>query len=394
MNKKKVIVVIPTQKTVFNKGEQISIDRAFEVLKNYPICFAIPEKNRAYYDEKGYTYKCFPDKYFKSIETYSELLLDRCFYEPYSEYEYMLIYQPDVFVFEDRLEYFCSLDYDYIGAPQTKEHWYGIECQVGNGGLSLRKISSCVRVLESKEEIFERSGMRAFLQGMEDAFFAYCASQKDLNFLVPDVDTALTFSVQVDINNCFKRIRNGELPFGCHGWNRPMNFVFWKPVIENIVGNMDDVAKEMPSYCYSIADYDKQKYKLYYAMDHLSSVELSKLLEQYFPTQYTYSIWGYGIDGKRCVKLLKYIGREISCIYDKRGHAENEFGIEVEIPDDVKIMEGKSIILVSTRRYEEEIIQYLENLGMKKGKDFFSYFQIEKQLVDNFEVEVKDGKHS
>ena len=33
------------------------------------------------------------------------------------EYQYMLIYQLDAFVFEDKLDYFCELGYDYIGIP-------------------------------------------------------------------------------------------------------------------------------------------------------------------------------------------------------------------------------------------------------------------------------------
>ena len=62
------------------------------------------------------------EKYFISKESYSRLLVSKSFYEAFSEYEYILIYQPDCLVFSDQLLEWCKKGNDYIGAP-----WYKTE---------------------------------------------------------------------------------------------------------------------------------------------------------------------------------------------------------------------------------------------------------------------------
>jgi len=44
-------------------------------------------------------------------------MMSPAFYDAFKAFDYILIYQLDAFVFRDELEYFCSLGYDYIGAP-------------------------------------------------------------------------------------------------------------------------------------------------------------------------------------------------------------------------------------------------------------------------------------
>lgn len=62
----------------------------------------------------------FNEQYFDSRKSYNELMLSVDFYRSFREYQYMLIYQLDAFVFEDQLEYWCNKGYDYIGAPWIK----------------------------------------------------------------------------------------------------------------------------------------------------------------------------------------------------------------------------------------------------------------------------------
>lgn len=71
-------------------------------------------------DENGMT---FATKYFKNIFMYSRLLLSEHFYSRFSEYEYMLVVQPDVWILseDDKLDYFMQFAYDYIGAPWKQE---------------------------------------------------------------------------------------------------------------------------------------------------------------------------------------------------------------------------------------------------------------------------------
>ncbi len=93
----------------------------------------------------------FPPEYFTSVAAYSRLLLSPAFYQAFAAYDYILIYQLDCFVFSDRLAEFCALGHDYIGAPLFKsdtDPTLGFS-RVGNGGFSLRKVSSFLRVLTS-----------------------------------------------------------------------------------------------------------------------------------------------------------------------------------------------------------------------------------------------------
>ena len=132
-------------------------------------------------------------------------MLDVELYRSFSSYAYMLVYQLDAFVFNDRLLEFCSMGYDYIGSPMRRtDSWRDIGCSVGNGGFSLRKISSMLRVLRRKKEIFARRPEaweeNRFLPA-EDLFFSFCATIPELDFHVPDFRTALEFAVGDDVND-------------------------------------------------------------------------------------------------------------------------------------------------------------------------------------------------
>jgi hypothetical protein len=55
----------------------------------------------------------------------------------------MLIYQLDSILYYDNLEYFMSLNYDFIGAPHNAPYR-----MCGNGGFSLRKIKQMINILK------------------------------------------------------------------------------------------------------------------------------------------------------------------------------------------------------------------------------------------------------
>ena len=75
------------------------------------------------------------------MEGYNELLLSENFYTTFSAFKYILIYQPDSYVFRDELMEWCKEGYDYIGAPWLEDNDEQIKLNgVGNGGFSLRNI--------------------------------------------------------------------------------------------------------------------------------------------------------------------------------------------------------------------------------------------------------------
>ena len=63
----------------------------------------------------------FENKNFTSRNSYSKLLLSSKFYERFSDYDYMLIYQLDCLIFSNDLKKWTDLNYDYIGAPWFAE---------------------------------------------------------------------------------------------------------------------------------------------------------------------------------------------------------------------------------------------------------------------------------
>jgi len=147
-------------------------------LGKYPRIFIAPESLMFDYGIYGedIMVETFPDYYFKSVLNYSALMLNRDFYQRFAKYKYMLLYQTDAFIFQDKLSEFCSLDYDYIGAPvpMVDPIWYFIGGRVGNGGFSLRKISSAIRMLECWNDIVGESPLASVFWQWEDVFWGYC----------------------------------------------------------------------------------------------------------------------------------------------------------------------------------------------------------------------------
>ena len=217
----KVAVVIPVYKEELDDLEKISLAQVRKVLKNYPIIFVAPEGKNFPYLESGEMLVQFHPQYFQSVKTYSQLLLNPSFYEPFLVFDYMLIYQLDAFVFYDALEEFCRLGYDYIGATFSYYAWQGVRSpktpRVGNGGFSLRKVRACYELLRKLELL--PNWQYHIENSLEDGVFAACGMSGEKNFNVAPVEVADCFSMEYRPNRHVKRL-GGDLPFGCHGWTK------------------------------------------------------------------------------------------------------------------------------------------------------------------------------
>lgn len=156
MSLKPLIICIPIHRLPFSPEEQIAIERMQRIFKDRLCVFIAPEKLRGPYNQlKSRSHALFDthffsDKHFSSIVSYSRFLLQAELYHHFSEYEYLLICQPDVYVLHDGLDqWIYQMKYDYVGAPllrfQPKSKKY--EAYAFNGGFSLRKVSSFLKVL-------------------------------------------------------------------------------------------------------------------------------------------------------------------------------------------------------------------------------------------------------
>ena len=106
----KVAVVIPVYKKELDPLEEISLAQVRKVLGKYPIVFVTPEGKIFPYFEAGDMIAHFPQGFFQNTDTYSKLLLSPQFYDTFKDFEYILIYQLDAFVFYDALEAFSRLE--------------------------------------------------------------------------------------------------------------------------------------------------------------------------------------------------------------------------------------------------------------------------------------------
>lgn len=234
MSHKKVVILVPVYKNRLSLFEKISLKQLFRVLGDYPICIVAPTGFTPKYDElleRKYEIKFFPERYFKSVEGYSELLLEKDFYERFQEYEYILLHQLDCFIFRDMLNDFCNQGFDYIGAPIHQDSGFWSQFHVGNGGLSLRNVKKCIQILDKKDMVFRNHPYPDLINKAEDTFFSYCGGEAEYDFSIPPVEVAETFSLYVDSEEKKKSICENGLPFGIHYFPK-YYYDFWRPFIQ------------------------------------------------------------------------------------------------------------------------------------------------------------------
>lgn len=262
-------VVIPIYKSNPSGAELTSIKQCIKVLHSHPIIFCGPESldisvyRSLFIRHDGFRIQRFSDRYFNSTGGYNRLMLNIKFYYRFRGFKFILIYQPDAYVFRDELTYWCEADYDYIGAPWFDEWdksspdsaFYG----VGNGGFSLRKVKSHIRVLKSfsyltpasiliERFLNEKPSLTGFknlllnltiknntfssfndYQDNEDIFWGMVAAKRFDYFKTPSMQTASYFSMEVNAEVLYK-LNNNKLPFGCHAWEK-YETVFWERFI-------------------------------------------------------------------------------------------------------------------------------------------------------------------
>lgn len=226
IDNKKCVVVIPVYKTNLKLFEEYSLKQGVSVLgEKYEIVLVCPSDLDVSHYNKIAEYnfsvlRCNPE-YFKSQKSYSDMCEEWQFYDAFSEYEFMVIYQLDAWIFEDRLDYFINLDYDYIGAI----HLIGIagknrEGECGNGGFCIRKIKPFI-------DVCKKTNFKSFHRlKLEDCVFTQDLKQ---NFKLAPLDICREFSFQEKPDLQF--VKNGnKLPMGCHAWMKFGRY-FWKKYI-------------------------------------------------------------------------------------------------------------------------------------------------------------------
>lgn len=260
MNELKLVnVIIPIYKEKLDKYEEVSLKQACRILKDYPLTVIKPEGLDLHDLSIQYpllTFENFDDHYFRGISGYNRLMMSEAFYQRFTDYKYILIYQLDAYVFKNELEEWCDKGYDYIGAPWLVRPIYSFPLlrltswikkqycslfhlpnsqitnfKVGNGGLSLRKVSSHLEAVsqlhDTIDEFLKHPGNHIF---NEDVFFSVEVNKQGMKFTYPSYQEALRFSFDKYPSLCYQ-LNNNQLPFGCHSWYKRRMKKFWFPFI-------------------------------------------------------------------------------------------------------------------------------------------------------------------
>jgi hypothetical protein len=269
-DKRLVAIVTPLFRFPLTPDEEISVRHLRQYLGRFDRYAIGPKAPPSEYSD--FQFRKFPAKYFESTRDYSKLLVTKEFYRAFADYQYVLIYQTDCLVFSNELEQWCRAGWDYVGAPWFKDFKAETEggfWAVGNGGLSLRKVSTALAVLTSKkrpiDDPVERGSqtqrfssipplrrMVVFLRTLllsvgyhnnvrwllrefekrpynEDCFWAFQARKLVPRFAIPTPQQAVAFSFEMAPGYCFQQNSN-RLPFGCHAWPK-YEREFWEPYL-------------------------------------------------------------------------------------------------------------------------------------------------------------------
>lgn len=275
-----VCITIPVYKPLegLKPSEHISWKQCLHILGGYTICLIHPPHlvltgytQALVAAGVAYTSTAFPAPYFANIAGYNQLLLSRFFFEQFVAYEYMLLYQLDAYVFEDRLPEWCAKGYSFVGAPWFEGFVPPLAearlWKVGNGGFTLRRIPDCLRVLNSFAVLRSWSVlthehlkqyrisdwqtlprlMKRLLLGnnthwcfndygryapdkQEDYFWGVECAERFSWYNVPTPQEALAFSFEVHPYKMYE-LNNYRLPMGCHAWEK-YGPEFWRQFID------------------------------------------------------------------------------------------------------------------------------------------------------------------
>jgi hypothetical protein len=247
-------ILIPLHKVPETAEEKISLASLKAVLPQVKKFFVCPSgfpDNEITNDEETFFLE---KKYFSYPYGYNRLLLRKQIYRKLCNYKYILIFQLDCVVFKNDLEQWLRAEFDYIGSPwfmDENKKPTNIPFSVGNGGFSLRKVSTALEVLSTpvrRGSLFpmphcrapQPTGLKWFFWNCyrryrqhaglwcvedelenyfenEDVFWSFIAPQINRRYKVAPLEAALSFGMELNPRLCVQ-MNGGQIPFGCHAW--------------------------------------------------------------------------------------------------------------------------------------------------------------------------------
>lgn len=379
------VVLIPVYKNELSMNELISLRQCKRILNQYSIILVAPETMDIENNELS---ECpverFPECFFDGIAGYNQLMLSKEFYQRFEQYKYILIHQLDVFVFSDRLQEFCELEYDYIGAPWLRGRRY-IEnferryLYVGNGGFSLRRVDAFLKILENES-----------VTGVSDPEDVFWASRKGLN--IAPAEIAVSFSFETQIKKAFE-LNHGRLPFGCHAWFN-FDFEFLRPYIQKYGYELNGIVYKKLD---EAAARNKRK-KTCLDVDRKTMLDVLKVFVDQADT-WKAAVFGAGKLGDECYKVLYFAEIEIVCMIDndkeKQGNCWGKHKI-ISPLQFATIGKTEKIMIIAAvgQKYCDEVMAQCNFLADTENRILIAYkdlrAEIEKRLNAEGETDIEN----
>jgi hypothetical protein len=239
---KQVAVIVPLSfNPELSADEKTSLRQLRRILGRYDKFMILPQSMNLDFDD--FTMVHFDDGFFGSVPNHCRLLVSPRFYKTFKDYRYIFIHHLDSLVLSDQLTEWCDRGFDFIAPPWIRYEgapYEGlpIENHIGNGGFSLRKVDSFLRVLRilrtpkpTLDYLLRITGRRTRIEDRrgEDIFWGTMAAGIDPAFRVAPLETALEYAFECNPRLCLE-MNNGKLPFGGHAWPR-YDRAFWEPYI-------------------------------------------------------------------------------------------------------------------------------------------------------------------
>lgn len=364
---KRCAIAIPCYKENLTNNEKIALVRCLAVLGNYDIYIVCPEGIQADFFSEVTGLKYYSPDWFSDRMAYSDFMLAPDFYESFIDYEYVLIYQLDAFVFNDKLEYFCDCGYDYIGASWTP----GLvavseeDCRVihvGNGGFSLRRTRAFADwtrmhaqdILKVKETTNLRN---------EDAIISYLDG-----ISIAPVDVADEFAIE-DIRT-MADIDTGKI-FGSH------NIYFYDFFKAEKIYRKYGYSLELPAKT-SSKDLDMSHKKAFVFENNLWKFVGFEAIKQSLPGAVnSVTIWGTGNQGVFIYYLCRQIGLEIECFIESVPKKNKFYGIEVKPARPYLEKERRENVIIAfinnqDARVTLNELQYIKGVNYTRVDDIIS----------------------
>jgi Protein of unknown function (DUF5672) len=245
-----VAIAVPVYRTSLDADEAVSLRHLQAHLDRYDTYLVAPDGLDVALDLPAKRFD------FTTHRDYSDLLISAPFYEAFAEYDFLLVHQLDCLVLSDELESWCERGFDYVGAPWVRRGPDGpFFAGVGNGGLSLRRVETFLRVLELAGGPLERARLataqaaaaaRRFVVRLprvraaaraalgaryryEDKFWSNDAPRLLSGFRIPPAEVAIAFAFETEPRFCLER-NGGRPPFGAHAWALH-DRAFWEPYL-------------------------------------------------------------------------------------------------------------------------------------------------------------------